>query len=120
LIHLSSLVAAERVDGPRYIVGAIPDFIPQTASEKLVREIATTVFGKIEKGVFLDMCYKPRWTQLLEIARQNGWQTVEGLEAMIGQGIAQISIWSGIEKENIPSEKLGELVRQEVDRKSQS
>jgi quinate dehydrogenase len=119
LIHLSSAEAAEKIDAPRYIVGAIPDFVPQTPAEILVRKIATTVFKKSEKGVFLDMCYKPRWTQLLEIARQNDWQTVEGLEAMLGQGIAQISIWSRIEKDKIPSVELGELVRKEVDRKIQ-
>jgi len=119
LIHLSSGEAAQRIDAPRYIVGAIPDFVPQTRSEIRVREIATTIFKKDEKGVFLDMCYKPRWTQLLEIAKQNGWQTVEGVEAMLGQGIAQISIWSGIKKDKIPVGKLSELLRKEVDRKSQ-
>lgn len=117
LIHLSSSAAADKIDAPRYIVGAIPDFTPQSPAEVLVREIATKVFKKNEKGVFLDMCYKPRWTQLLEIARGNGWQTVEGLEAMIGQGIAQISIWSGLPKEKIPADKLSELLRSEVDRK---
>ena len=66
------------------------------------------------------MCYKPRWTTLLGIAKENGWQTVDGVEAMIGQGLAQISIWSGMKREDIPYEAVSKLVREEVDRKAQA
>ena len=119
LIHLSSVAEADKIGAPKYIVGAIPDFAPSTPAEVTVREIATNVFGKTEKGVFLDMCYKPRWTTLLGIAKENGWKTVDGVEAMIGQGLAQISIWSGMKREDIPYEAVSKLVRKEVDRKAQ-
>ena len=120
LIHLSAVAEADGIATPRYIVGAIPDLPRSTAAEVTVREIVKSVFGKKEKGIFLDMCYKPRWTSLLQIAKENGWQTVDGIEAMIGQGIAQISIWSGFDKETIPQEAISKLVRQEVHRKSQT
>ena len=111
---------ADKVAAPKYIVGAIPDFPPSTHAEVTVREIATSVFGKKEKGVFLDMCYKPTWTSLLEIAKENGWQTVDGIEAMLGQGLAQISIWSGLKKDDFPKEAISKLVREEVDRRNHS
>jgi quinate dehydrogenase len=114
LIHLSSVAAADGIAAPRYIVGAIPEFPPTTAAEVTVREIAKNVFGKPEKGVFLDMCYKPRFTTLLQIAGKNGWDTVDGVEAMIGQGLAQISIWSGLKRSDIPTEAISKLVRERV------
>ena len=120
LIHLSSIAEADQIPTPKYVVGAIPDFAPSTEGEVTVRQIATNVFGKKEKGVFLDMCYKPLWTTLLGIAEENGWQTVDGVEAMIGQGLAQISIWSGRKREDIPTEVVSKLVRDEVERNAQA
>lgn len=118
LIYLSSVAMADQIAAPKYVVGAIPDFPPSTPTEVTVREIAMNVFAKKEKGVFLEMCYKPRWTSLLEIGKQNGWQTVDGIEAMLGQGLAQVSIWSGVERNHIPSEAISKLVRDEVERKA--
>jgi len=120
LIHLSSAAAADKIPSPKFIVGAIPDFPPATHAEFNVREIAMTIFAKEAKGVFLDMCYKPRWTTLLNIADMSGWKTVDGVEAMIGQGLAQVSIWSGIERGEIPDGVISKLVREEVDRKGRS
>jgi quinate dehydrogenase len=118
LIYLSSVAMADKIGAPKFIVGAIPDFPPSTPAEVTVREIATNIFSKENKGVFLDMCYKPIWTSLLEISKQNGWQTVDGVEAMLGQGLAQVSIWSGLKREHIPSKAISKLVREEVDRKA--
>ena len=120
LAHLSSVEAADRISAPKFIVGAIPDFAPATPAEITVREIAKNVFGKQEKGVFLDMCYKPRWTALLGIASDNNWQTVDGVEAMIGQGLAQIAIWSGLKREEILDETVAKFLREELDRKARS
>jgi quinate dehydrogenase len=120
LIHLSSVTAADKISAPKFVVGAIPDFPPATAAEVAVREIATNIFAKEGKGVFLDMCYKPRWTTLLDTADKNGWKTVDGIQAMIGQGLAQISIWSGLKRDEIPDEAISKLVREEVDRRAQS
>jgi len=118
-IHLSTVAAADQIRAPKYMVGAIPDFVPRTPAEVTVRQIATNVFKKPEKGIFLEMCYKPRVTTLLQIAAENGWDTIDGVEAMIGQGLAQISIWSGLQGEHIPTEAISKLVREEVDRKAQ-
>jgi quinate dehydrogenase len=117
LIYLSSVATADQITAPKYIVGAIPDFEPVTSAEVTVREIAKNVFAK-DKGVFLDMCYKPRWTTLLGIARDSGWQTVEGVVAMMGQGFVQISIWSGLTRDSIPDEAISKLVVEEIDRKT--
>jgi quinate dehydrogenase len=118
LIHLSSVAQADKIEAPNYIVGAIPDFPPTTPAEITVREIATNVFRKEPKGVFLDMCYKPRWTTLLGIAQESGWETVDGIEAMISQGLAQISIWSGLSRSEFPDITISKLVREEVESKA--
>ena len=33
--------------------------------------------------VFLELAYKPRATPTMELARQHGWQTVDGLEVLL-------------------------------------
>jgi quinate dehydrogenase len=120
LIHLSSVGMADKITAPRYIVGAIPDFPPSTPAEVTVREIVKNVLNKPGKGILLDMCYKPVFTHILAMAKDSGWQIVDGIQAMIGQGMAQVSIWSGLQKESIPTEAVSKLVREEVERKSQS
>ena len=43
-----------------------------------------------QKRVLLDMAYKPRRTALMQLAEDHGWTTVEGLEALAGQGLYQV------------------------------
>ena len=49
-----------------------------------------------EKRVLLEMAYKPRVTDLMRMAAREGWVTVPGLEALVGQGIYQFQYWTGI------------------------
>lgn len=49
-----------------------------------------------------DMVYMPRETELLKAARALGIDTVEGIEMLIGQGLAAFAIWTGI----LPSDLL--------------
>ncbi len=43
-----------------------------------------------------DMVYTPRETELLRAARALGLDAVEGIEMLIGQGLAAFAIWTGI------------------------
>ena len=40
--------------------------------------------------ILLEMAYKPRVTPLMEIAEENNWNTIPGLEALVGQGMYQV------------------------------
>ncbi len=46
------------------------------------------------KPLVIDFAYKPRETALLLGARQNGCNTVEGIELLIQQGLYQSELWT--------------------------
>lgn len=102
-------------------VGAIPAFAPSTDDEKMVYTLANRFFDEPynalteshanlkaanssgtqllalplpPKRPFLDMCYKPRMTPMLQAAQQRGWQDIGGVEAMVEQGLAQARMWA--------------------------
>lgn len=45
--------------------------------------------------VVFDMIYRPRETRLLRLAARRGIQTIQGIEMLVAQGIAQWEIWTG-------------------------
>lgn len=92
IVHLESTAQADSIvaaDAPYYVVGTVPDFEPITPSEILVRDVFEVILTKeASKGVFLDMCYKPRVTRQIKRAQSHGWPTVEGT-GIIGHQIEQ-------------------------------
>jgi shikimate-5-dehydrogenase len=91
-IHVVPTLAALVHEGvrPDIILGTVPadctkedDFPPQ-------------LFSK-ERGVCIEMSYKPRVTPLLTVASiYTGWATVTGLEVLLEQAIDQFQIWLGL------------------------
>lgn len=50
------------------------------------------------KGLCIDMSYKPRQTPLLTVAQRNeGWQTVPGVQVLLSQAYEQYQLWTGKE-----------------------
>ena len=85
------------------VVNAVPDIAPATSEEKDVRRILTSIITMqsthpVAGQILLDMCYKPRWTSVLDLANKNKWTTVSGIEAMIRQALEQVVLWTGIPK----------------------
>jgi quinate dehydrogenase len=102
IIHVRSVEQARQLERPYYVVGTVPDFEPQTAEEKRAREmlegffLQTSFVGEgAENGVFLDMCFKPRVTRQIKLARRYGWRTVEGTEIIGHQIEEQWRLWTG-------------------------
>lgn len=61
--------------------------------------------SRSEKGVLLDMCFKPRRTRTIKLAEGNGWLTVEGTHVIMYQIEEQWRLWAGEEKvENLDRE----------------
>ncbi|KAL8946801.1 MAG: hypothetical protein Q9222_006849 [Ikaeria aurantiellina] len=54
--------------------------------------------GNREKGkrVLLEMAYKPTRTPVMELAERKGWRTIRGLEVLMGQGVGQFELWTGV------------------------
>lgn len=98
LIHVSTSTQAKQLPAPGAVVSAVPDFTPVTEHEKTAREILSIMLNGNEKGALLEMCYHPSPdTEISRLALNSGWQVIGGIEAMIGQGLAQANLWTGIE-----------------------
>jgi len=90
---------------PTVAIGTIPGDSP---IEPGMREILCTIFGAAHdtvdatagtlgsERVLLEMAYKPAVTSLMQLAQNSGWKTVPGLEALVGQGVHQFRLWTGI------------------------
>ncbi|KAJ7483333.1 hypothetical protein FB451DRAFT_1364297 [Mycena latifolia] len=88
-------------------VGCIPSFAPQTAAERMVYTTASAVLTvpyivpTIDSPVlpyptqrlFLEMPYKPLETTMYKVAAAHGWYVIDGVQAMIEQGLAQQRMW---------------------------
>ncbi|KAF2224464.1 AROM pentafunctional protein, ARO1 [Elsinoe ampelina] len=88
-------------NGPSVAVGTIPGDSPIEAGlkgvlEKLFEGGADAGQGTRRERVLLEMAYKPRVTPLIELAESKGWKTVPGLDPLVGQGVHQFKLWTGI------------------------
>lgn len=116
LIHVKTVEQARILPAPGAVVSAVPDFPPVTEAEKVVREILRIFLCSGEKGALLEMCYHPSPdTEISKLALEARWQVIGGVEAMIGQGLAQASLWTGIEIDD----KLRNVSREAVERQMQ-
>jgi quinate dehydrogenase len=98
IIHVKSLKEASSLDAPYYVVGTVPDFEPQTEAEKDVAAILKHFLSRNEKGVVLDMCFKPRRTRMIKLAEELGWPAVEGTHVIGYQIQEQWRLWAGDER----------------------
>jgi quinate dehydrogenase len=98
IIHVATVAQAEQLEAPSAIVSAVPDFAPVSEEEKIARQVLAVFLRSSEKGALLEMCYHPSpKTEIAGLAANLGWQVITGTEAMIGQGLEQARLWTGIE-----------------------
>lgn len=95
IVHVKTMEQAQQCAAPRYVVGTVPDLEPQTDTEKNVAAIARSFLERPEKGVLLDMCFKPRRTRMIKLAESLGWPCVEGTHVIGYQIEKQYSLWAG-------------------------
>ena len=114
LVHVASVEQTQSLEAPALIVSAVPDFEPRTAEEKTAREILSSFLSRKNeaRGALLEMCYHPSPdTQISRLATQAGWQVIGGIEAMIGQGLEQSKLWTGITVDEKQREAARSAVR---------
>ncbi|KAF2159959.1 hypothetical protein M409DRAFT_37827 [Zasmidium cellare ATCC 36951] len=119
IVHL---LAEEQLAGsatPTYIVGTVPDFEPSTNEEKTVKAILAAVLARPEKGVLLDMCYRPRRTRHIQLGEQHGWRTIEGIHVVGHQAEHQWRAWAGEERvKKLDNDGLWRELRKAADESS--
>ncbi|KAJ5994450.1 hypothetical protein N7451_010174 [Penicillium sp. IBT 35674x] len=95
IIHVKTLEQAEKLSTPYYIVGTVPDLEPTSPSELAVASMLKYFLSRADKGVLLDMCFKPRRTRMIKLAEQLGWPSVEGTHVIGYQIEEQWRLWAG-------------------------
>ncbi|KAI9843720.1 MAG: 3-dehydroquinate dehydratase (3-dehydroquinase) [Thelocarpon superellum] len=115
---LRALATVEEIEAlahlPHVAIGTIPATQP---IEQNLREILARVFrhppifpssssssssttsGSApgpSRRYLLEMAYMPRVTALMQLARDAGWVTIAGLEALTAQGMYQFQHWTGV------------------------
>lgn len=98
ITHIKSLEQAHGLNTPYYIVGCVPDAVPESEAEHAVAAILQYLLSRSDKGVLLDMCYKPRRTRIIRQAQELGWTTVDGTHVIGHQMEEQWKLWVGPEK----------------------
>ncbi|KAJ4253910.1 hypothetical protein NW762_010308 [Fusarium torreyae] len=89
---------AQNLETPYYVVGTVPDLEPSSPEEFVVKASLEDFLSRPEKGVLLDMCFKPRRTRMIKLAEQNGWPSVEGTHVIGYQIEEQWRLWAGPER----------------------
>ncbi|KAJ5784406.1 uncharacterized protein N7503_009618 [Penicillium pulvis] len=97
IIHVKTLEQAEKLLSPYYVIGTVPDLEPKSPSEFTVASMLKHFLSRAEKGVLLDMCFKPRRTRMIKLAEQLGWPCVEGTHVIGYQIEEQWRLWAGEE-----------------------
>jgi shikimate 5-dehydrogenase len=67
--------------------------------------------------IVMDMVYRPRETELLQIARRKGILTISGVEMFLAQGFAQYEIWTG---ERAPEAAMRRAITTALNREEKS
>ncbi|KAJ0122544.1 quinate-3 [Diaporthe amygdali] len=122
LVHVETVEQARQLEGAGAIVACVPDFPPVTELEKQARAV-TEVFlkEKEHKGAILEMCYNPTpFTALGKLAEDAEWQVILGTEAMIWQGIEQDRYFTGRSTEELPVQKVKEVIGAQVALRAQA
>jgi quinate dehydrogenase len=101
IVHVKTVAQAKELASPYYVVGTVPDFEPKSESEIEMRKTLETLLETEEKGVLLDMCFKPRNTRTLKLARKMGWACVEGTGVIGYQIETQWTLWTGEDVKSI-------------------
>jgi shikimate dehydrogenase len=63
--------------------------------------------------IVMDMVYRPRETELLQLARRKRIEIISGVEMFLAQGFAQFEIWTG---ERAPESAMRRAVVSALDR----
>jgi quinate dehydrogenase len=103
LHHLKSIEDADGLNVPSVIVGSIPDFEAVSPEEKTVRQVYQHLLSQRE-GVMIDFCYNPLDTRNIQLAKNYGWRTIQGIEVVGHQVEALWRLW-------IDEERLNKLDR---------
>ena len=92
---LSSVADAETLTHtPTVAIATVPGDRPiEESMQESLRELFRSRNGTgTGQRILLEMAYKPRVTALMQLAADEGWVTIPGLEVLAGQGLYQVRV----------------------------
>ncbi|RPB10977.1 Pentafunctional AroM protein [Morchella conica CCBAS932] len=98
IIAVKTLEEAQAISvKPVTAVSTVPADKPIDAATKaiLTELLKVNPTDSQKERVLAEMAYKPRHTEVMELAEEAGWKTVPGLEALTGQGVKQFEVFTG-------------------------
>jgi len=110
IIHVKAGENIRDLETPYYIVGTVPDLEPKTEEELGVKALLEEFLSRPDKGVLLDMCFKPRRTRMIQIAEQLGWFVVEGTHVIGYQIEEQWRLWTGKDVNDLDTKGAWEVL----------
>jgi quinate dehydrogenase len=111
IIFVQEPLQARELEGPRAITSCIPNFAPKLPNEAKAREVLEIFLAKKDKGAIVEMCYHPSpWTEIADISQRAGWKVILGTEPLIYQGLEQDRLWTLLEFDQLPVEKVKKAV----------
>lgn len=117
LVWVSSVDQAGALEAPVLVVGTVPDIPPREEGEILARNIVNVFLAKEEKGFILEMCYHPKpRTEFFALGENAGWKVINGLEAMIYQGVAQDVLWAELPLEKFRLDEAKKAIADELEK----
>lgn len=119
--HDASLLPTHHL--PSLIISCVPDYPPQTSGEHSTRAILALLLSRRlnQACPLLEMCYHPNPdTEITRLALKAGWKVIGGIEAMVGQGIAQNQLWLNREIDGPTRAEIKSVVRRGLDLESTS
>lgn len=82
---------------PTVAIGTIPGDSPIAPElQQTINALFSAAQSPSGKRILLEMAYKPSVTSLMNLATSAGWETIPGLEVLVGQGVHQFRLWTGI------------------------
>ncbi|KIY03307.1 uncharacterized protein Z520_01774 [Fonsecaea multimorphosa CBS 102226] len=114
IVHVQTLQQAQTLLCPHWIVSTVPDFEPRTLAELEARSVYIEFLTKERphQALMLDMCYHPLMTRNLQLAKQHGWQIVDGVQVVGHQLKEQWRLWTGEEINEQQEEVAWRILRE--------
>ncbi|OLL25762.1 Pentafunctional AROM polypeptide [Neolecta irregularis DAH-3] len=93
MMEIIALTSVEQIRSvkPQSIVSTVPANVDMASN---VYEVVDQILSE-STGVLLEMAYKPKITPMMHLAETKGWKTIEGLNALVEQGMEQFKLWTG-------------------------
>ena len=115
LLWNSDAALAEAIGHCDVVVNTTPVGMasPSDPNAALASPLSPELIDRLQPGSWVyDIIYTPRPTRLLQLAKERGCHTLDGLEMLVQQGAAALRLWAG--RSDVPVDAMREAALQRL------